>query len=140
MIAVVAGFHYDIVSCEARPRPVTAVDSSACGCGNVIELITILDQRQCLGRNCMHSIRRSLCAVVCTCVCLSVMNVSHAKMAELIEMSYRVWSQYQVTMPSLARAWSPLGSGKSGPKDQVALHYYYTSPSHWCTTHEVSKL
>ena len=28
-------------------------------------------------------------------------------------------------------------SGKSGPKDQVALHYYYTSPSHWCTTHEV---
>ena len=32
------------------------------------------------------------------------------------------------------------GSGKSGPKDQVALHYYYTSPSHWCTTHEVSKL
>ena len=27
------------------------------------------------------------------------------------------------------------GSGKSGPKDQVALHYYYTSPSHWCTTH-----
>jgi len=30
-------------------------------------------------------------------------------------------------------------SGKSGPKDQVALHYYYTSPSHWCTTHEVSK-
>jgi len=31
-------------------------------------------------------------------------------------------------------------SGKSGPKDQVALHYYYTSPSHWCTTHEVSKL
>jgi len=22
-------------------------------------------------------------------------------------------------------------SGKSGPKDQVALHYYYTSPSHW---------
>ena len=61
-------------------------------------------------------------------------------MAELIEMSYRVWSQYQVTMPSLARAWSPLGNGKSGPKDQVALHYYYTSPSHWCTTHEVSKL
>ena len=32
------------------------------------------------------------------------------------------------------------GSGKSGPTDQVALHYYYTSPSHWCTTHEVSKL
>jgi len=31
-------------------------------------------------------------------------------------------------------------SGKSGPKDQVALHYYYTSPSHWFTTHEVSKL
>ena len=31
-------------------------------------------------------------------------------------------------------------SGKSGPKDQVALHYYYTSPSHCCTTHEVSKL
>jgi len=31
-------------------------------------------------------------------------------------------------------------SGKSGPKDQVALHYYYTSPSHWCTTHEVSNL
>jgi len=31
-------------------------------------------------------------------------------------------------------------SGKSGPTDQVALHYYYTSPSHWCTTHEVSKL
>jgi len=30
-------------------------------------------------------------------------------------------------------------SGKSEPKDQVALHYYYTSPSHWCTTHEVSK-
>ena len=30
-------------------------------------------------------------------------------------------------------------SGKSGPKDQVALHYYCTSPSHWCTTHEVSK-
>ena len=30
------------------------------------------------------------------------------------------------------------GSGKSGPKDQVALHYYYTSPSHWCTTHAVS--
>jgi len=26
-------------------------------------------------------------------------------------------------------------SGKSGLKDQVALHYYYTSPSHWCTTH-----
>ena len=22
-------------------------------------------------------------------------------------------------------------SGKSGPMDQVALHYYYTSPSHW---------
>jgi len=33
-----------------------------------------------------------------------------------------------------------LCSGKSGPKDQVALRYYYTSPSHWCTTHEVSKL
>ena len=31
-------------------------------------------------------------------------------------------------------------SGKSGPKDQVALHCYYTSPSHWCTTHEVLKL
>ena len=31
-------------------------------------------------------------------------------------------------------------SGKSGPKDQVALHYHYTSPSHWCMTHEVSKL
>jgi len=31
-------------------------------------------------------------------------------------------------------------SGKSGPKDQVALHYYYTSGSHWCMTHEVSKL
>jgi len=31
-------------------------------------------------------------------------------------------------------------SGKSGPKDQVALLHYYTSPSHWCTTHEVSKL
>jgi len=31
-------------------------------------------------------------------------------------------------------------SGKSGPKDQVALHYYYTSGSHLCTTHEVSKL
>ena len=31
-------------------------------------------------------------------------------------------------------------SGKSGPKDQVALHYYYTSPSHCCTTHEVPKL
>ena len=30
-------------------------------------------------------------------------------------------------------------SGNSGPKDQVALHYYYTSLSHWCTTHEVSK-
>ena len=29
-------------------------------------------------------------------------------------------------------------SGKRGPKDQVALAY--TSPSHWCTTHEVSKL
>ena len=28
----------------------------------------------------------------------------------------------------------PMCSGKSGPKDQVALHYYYTSPSHWCTT------
>ena len=35
---------------------------------------------------------------------------------------------------------TPLFSGKSGPKDQVALHYYYTSPLHWCTTHEVSKL
>jgi len=33
-----------------------------------------------------------------------------------------------------------VASGKSGPKDQVALHYYYTSPSHWCTTHDVSKL
>ena len=35
-----------------------------------------------------------------------------------------------------------VGSGKSRPKDQVAvaLHYYYTSPSRWCTTHEVSKL
>jgi len=33
-----------------------------------------------------------------------------------------------------------LYSGKSGSKDQVALHYYYTSPSHWCKTHEVSKL
>ena len=31
-----------------------------------------------------------------------------------------------------------MDSGKSGPKDQVALHYYYTSPSHWCTTHEVA--
>jgi len=31
-------------------------------------------------------------------------------------------------------------SGKSGPKDQVALHYYCALPSHWCTTHEVSKL
>jgi len=37
-------------------------------------------------------------------------------------------------------ACSRAHSGKSGPKDQVALHYYYTSPSHWCTTHEVSKL
>jgi len=41
--------------------------------------------------------------------------------------------------------WWPHGSvavssGKSGPKDQVALHYYYTSPSHWCTTQEVLKL
>ena len=36
--------------------------------------------------------------------------------------------------------WTPLSSGKSGPKDQVALHYYYTSPSHWCTTHEVSTI
>jgi len=33
-----------------------------------------------------------------------------------------------------------VGSGKSVPKDQVALHYYYTSPSRWWTTHEVSKL
>ena len=37
-------------------------------------------------------------------------------------------------------AFTTPSSGKSGPKDQVALHYYYTSPSHWCTTHEVSKL
>ena len=28
-----------------------------------------------------------------------------------------------------------LVSGKSGPKEQVALHYYYTSPSHRCTSH-----
>ena len=28
-----------------------------------------------------------------------------------------------------------LTSGKSGPMDQVALHYYYTLPSHWCMTH-----
>ena len=28
-----------------------------------------------------------------------------------------------------------LTSGKSGPMDQVALRYYYTLPSHWCTTH-----
>ena len=39
-----------------------------------------------------------------------------------------------------APAFSNYISGKSGPKDQVALHYYYTSPSHWCTTDEVSKL
>jgi len=26
-------------------------------------------------------------------------------------------------------------SGKRGPKDQVALHHYHISPSHWCTTH-----
>ena len=43
------------------------------------------------------------------------------------------WSQYGVDIIIVT-------SGKSGPKDQVALHYYYTSPSHWCTTHEVSKL
>jgi len=41
---------------------------------------------------------------------------------------------------SLRHVHSTRTSGKSGPKDQVALHYYYTSPSHWCTTHEVSKL
>ena len=33
-----------------------------------------------------------------------------------------------------------LYSGKSGPKDQVALRYYCASPSiaptHWCTTHD----
>ena len=34
----------------------------------------------------------------------------------------------------------PPTSGKSRPKDQVALHCYYTSSSHWCMTHEVSKL
>jgi len=39
----------------------------------------------------------------------------------------------------IQRFQSPPSSGKSGPKDQVALLYYYTSPSHWCTTHEVSK-
>ena len=33
------------------------------------------------------------------------------------------------------RITSGRDSGKSGPKDQVALHYCYTSPSHWCTTH-----
>jgi len=38
------------------------------------------------------------------------------------------------------RAIASTRSGKSGPKDQVALHYYYTSLSHWCTTHEVLKL
>jgi len=32
-----------------------------------------------------------------------------------------------------------LGSGKSGPNDQVALHYYYTSPSHLCTRYRNCK-
>jgi len=30
-------------------------------------------------------------------------------------------------------------SGKSGPKDQVALYYYYTSPLHWCTRYRNCK-
>jgi len=30
-------------------------------------------------------------------------------------------------------------SGKSVPKDQVALHYYYTSPSYWCTRYQNCK-
>ena len=33
----------------------------------------------------------------------------------------------------------PRSSGKSGPKDQVALHYSYTSPSHWCTRYRNCK-
>jgi len=30
-------------------------------------------------------------------------------------------------------------SGKSGPNDQVALYYYYTSPLHWCTRYRNCK-
>ena len=72
---------------------------------------------------------------------------AHVKIAYRI-VSYRikrlpVWPVYRVgeieRSPTMSREPDDT-SGKSGPKDQVALHYYYTSPSHWCTTHEVSKL
>ena len=53
---------------------------------------------------------------------------------------HRVKHIPEITAGGLPMNGMASSSGKSGPKDQVALHYYYTSPSHWCTTHEVSKL
>ena len=46
-MAVVVGFHCDVISCElARrgERPAAAVKSSACGCGNMVGLTFILDR------------------------------------------------------------------------------------------------
>jgi len=40
-MAVVVGFHFDVISCEpaygmARPRPAAAAESSACGRGQAV--------------------------------------------------------------------------------------------------------
>jgi len=49
-MAVVVGFHCDVISCEAcgvaRPRPAAAAESSACGRGNEVGLTSVLDRRQ----------------------------------------------------------------------------------------------
>jgi len=46
-MAVIVGFHCDVISCELSwPKPAAATKSSACECGNVVGLTSIHDKMQ----------------------------------------------------------------------------------------------
>jgi len=46
-MAVIVGFHCDVISCELSwPKPAAATESSACECGNVVGLTSIHDKMQ----------------------------------------------------------------------------------------------
>ena len=66
--------------------------------------------------------------VNCSSVDMHADRQTHRQTCSLITILRLLWSLSNIL---------PIFSGKSGPKDQVALHYYYTSPLHWCTTREV---
>jgi len=45
MMAVVVGFHFDVIICElVWPRPASAAEYNASGCGNAVGLTSVLHQ------------------------------------------------------------------------------------------------